>query len=324
MVSALTTSSIGAALTPSQQSRIEREPASHRRHPESEGFPLPTPPPLSRQSSQAEPMSWDYNDTRHERPERYSRRADDGPLSADRTKPERDRYPPIEEPRRSLEDRITLSPQESRTTHPLPLNPSLRRDVYSPEEPRQSTQSTSHGHPESFHGFQPSEGERRGSFRKDRDVAAHSDNLVDRVGGYDEGASGRPPRNARARRTDSSLDNNSPLPVDAQAGSSSHHRASEDVAEHGQRPSNLQRSASLLERMTVADGSGDGKAAGFDEAPSLRDRVQIPSKREWDDMGAVQSSPDAYGRESYLGEDESAAKRRRKNGKPKRGRRGAP
>ncbi|KAF7338716.1 WW domain-containing protein [Mycena sanguinolenta] len=276
-------------------------------------------PPLPRQSSQMEPMEWDYNDGRQERPERYPRRADDGPPVADRTKSERDRYPPTDEPRRSLEDRITLpSPQELRTAHPLPLNP-LRRDAYSPEESRQST---SHGPPGSFHGHQPPEGERRGSFRKDRDVPPHSDNLVDRVGGYNEAASGRPSKNARTRRSESSLDNNT---ADGPSGSSSHHRASEDVSEHGQRPSGMHRSASLLERMTVGDGANDGKAGSFDEPPSLRDRVQIPSKRERDDRGVAGSSPDAYGRDPYFeGDEELATKRRRKNGKPKRGRRGPP
>ncbi|KAF8217731.1 hypothetical protein K438DRAFT_1795544, partial [Mycena galopus ATCC 62051] len=322
------------------QPRFEREPAPHRRYPESETYPLPAPPPLSRQSSQTTPVPWDYSESRHERPERYSRR-EDGPPSADGAKPERERYPSIDEPRRSLEDRITLaptssnhhshsqSPQESRPPHPLPLNPSLRRDTYSPDEPRQST---SHGHPEPFHGHQPLEGERRGSFRKERDAHAppHSDNLVDRVGGYDDAVSGRSSRTGRGRRPDPSLDNGPALPVDAPSASSSHHRAPEDMSEHGQRPAGLHRNASLLERMAVGgDGGADGKAkagGNFDDPPSLRDRVQIPSKRDWDDMGGpVGSSPNAYGggREPYFeGEEESAAKRRRKSGKPKRGRRG--
>jgi hypothetical protein len=79
--------------------------------------------------------------------------------------------------------------------------------------------------------------------------------------------------------------------------------------------------------MAVDQDVADGKAGNFDEPPSLRERVQIPSKRDRDDMsGAMNSSPDRYGREPYIdGEDESATKRRRKNGKPRRGRRaGAP
>ncbi|KAF7348563.1 hypothetical protein MVEN_01373900 [Mycena venus] len=229
--------------------------------------------------------------------------------------------------RTDLEDRLApssgdhygQSSQESRTTvHPLPPNPSLRR-AYSPAESRQST---SHGHSEPFHGHQPSDGERRGSFHKERDSLVHSDNLVDRVGGYDEGASGRPLKIARIRRTDPApLDSNSAMAVDAPSGSQ---RAPDDISEHGQRPPGPYRSASLLERMAVGEGSGDGKTGHFDEQPpSLRERVQIPSKRDWDDMGGMDSSADRHGREPYFeGDEESVSKRRRKNGKPKRGRRG--
>jgi hypothetical protein len=62
---------------------------------------------------------------------------------------------------------------------------------------------------------------------------------------------------------------------------------------------------------------------GFDEPPSLRDRVQIPSKRDWEDVAGADSSPDRYGRDSYFDGDEDSSKRRKKNGKSKRGRRGA-
>jgi hypothetical protein len=179
----------------------------------------------------------------------------------------------------------------------------------------------SQGHAEPFHGHQPMDGERRSSFRKDRD-SLPSDNLFDRVGGYDDGPAGRPARPVRIRRPDpASLDNSSAIPLDAPT---SHHRAA-DSSEHLQRPSGPPRSASLLERLGGGgEGGGDGNT-NFEEPPSLRDRVQIPSKRDWDDMGGMDSSPDPYGRDSYFdGDEDSAAKRRRKNGKPKRGRRGGP
>ncbi|KAJ7484392.1 hypothetical protein FB451DRAFT_1232347 [Mycena latifolia] len=337
-----------------EPSRFESEPPPHKRsnYSDNASYPSPAPPSLSRQPSQTTPVtpSWAHNGPRHERPERYERRPDDGPASADVPKPERDRYPPAnEEPkpaRLSLEDRLAPSsserlapppgdrykpPHESRpTTHPLPLNPSLRRDdrdVYPAEEARQSTSQGSHL--ETFHGHQPVESERRGSFRKEQ--PPNDPPLFDRVGGYDDGASGRHSKIVRIRRPDpsSSLDNNSALPLDAPSVSSAHHRAAEDASssEHAQRPSGPPRSASLLERLSIDGGGGDGNSmGGFSEDPlTLRERVQIPSKRDWDDMGGMDSSPDHYGRDSYFdGDDDSAAKRRKKNGKPKRGRRGGP
>ncbi|KAJ6532754.1 hypothetical protein DFH09DRAFT_1182189 [Mycena vulgaris] len=329
-----------------EASRFESDPPPppprRSNYPDSAGYPSPGPPSLSRQPSQTAPVTSQWP---RQQPERYAtRRPDDPHVAPDAAKPERDRYPPAnDEPksvRPSLEDRLAPSsgdrykaPQESRpTNHPLPLNPSLRRDdrdrdAYPAEEPRQSTSQGSH--PEPFHSHQPLEGERRPPFRKDQ---SQSDNpLFDRVGGYDDGASGRHSKIVRIRRPDptSSLDNNSALPLDAPSVSSSHHRVAEEASssEHAQRPPGLGRSASLLERLQLGgDAGGEGNKGGFsEEPPSLRDRVQIPSKRDWDDMGGMDSSPDPYGRDGYYdGDDDSAAKRRKKNGKPKRGRRGGP
>jgi hypothetical protein len=220
----------------------------------------------------------------------------------------------------SSPQRYTATQESRPTNHPLPLNPSLRRDDRDAYQPVEARQSTSQGnHPD---GHQPAEGDRRAPFRKDQQQ--NENPLVERVGGYDDGV--RHSKIVRIRRPDptSSVDNNSALPLDAPSVSSSHHRAAEDTSS-SERPPGPPRSVSLLERLS-GDGVGEGNMGGFsDEPPSLRDRVQIPSKRDWDDMGGKDSSPDHYGRDAYFdGDEDSAAKRRKKNGKPKRGRRGGP
>ncbi|KAK7046902.1 WW domain-containing protein [Favolaschia claudopus] len=306
--------------------RFEREPAPHRRFTENESAPPSMPPPPSRQAPVS--SSWESNDG-HDRPERFSTRSEGDSASMDGRKLERDRFPPGDGPPRvrSLEDRLGAPSSSDRytqeprpTSHPLPLNPTLRRDIRDeyPDDPRQSS---SYGQSQPFHGRQSPEVDRRDSFRPDHDSYSHSDNLVDRVGGYDNGGPSRPPKSGRRMRGDPVLDNNTAQGHDV---SSSSHNRMEGVVEHSQRPSGLHRSVSLLERL--GEGGADGKAGGFDEPPSLRDRVQIPSKRDWDDGSRMDSSPDRYGgREPYFeAEEESAAKKRRKNGKPRRLRKGGP
>ncbi|KAK7059723.1 WW domain-containing protein, partial [Favolaschia claudopus] len=305
----------------------QNEMSPHRRFTENESAPPSMLPPPSRQAPVS--SSWESNDG-HDRPERFSTRSEGDSASMDGRKLERDRFPPGDGPPRvrSLEDRLGAPSssdhytQEPRpTSHPLPLNPTLRRDVRDeyPDDPRQAS---SHGQSQPFHGRQSPEVDRRDSFRPDHDSYSHSDNLVDRVGGYDNGGPSRPPKTGGRRiRGDPVLDNNTAQGHDV---SSSSHNRMEGVVEHSQRPSGLHRSVSLLERL--GEGGADGKAGGFDEPPSLRDRVQIPSKRDWDDGSRMDSSPDRYGgREPYFeAEEESAAKKRRKNGKPRRLRKGGP
>ncbi|KAJ7201561.1 hypothetical protein GGX14DRAFT_655311 [Mycena pura] len=323
-----------------ESSRYEPQAVSHRRsnYPDNGGYPPPAS--LSRQSSQATFSNWEYNDARHDRAEIFSRRSDDGPTSMKTVKPERDRYPPENDepsrPRVSLEDRLApapgerynVSPQESRPTHPLPMNPALRRVThrnFSPEpRPPQG-----HVHHEPFHGQQSRDGDRRGPMRQEHEVVPQNENpLVERVGGYDDGPLTRQPRIVRIRRPvpSSSLDNNSALPLDAPSVSA--HRTAEDAPfEHAPRPPGPVRNATLLERLSAKErrGDGEGNMGDFEEAPSLRDRVQVPSKRDWEDIGDREASPEFYGRDGYHdGDDDAASKRRRKNGKPKRGRRGGP
>ncbi|KAJ6616505.1 hypothetical protein B0H10DRAFT_1397621 [Mycena sp. CBHHK59/15] len=350
-------------ITKSRYSRFEPEPPPHRRlnYADNEGYPSQAPPPLSREATQTTPVTpaWEYNDSHRERSERHSRRPEDGPVPEESVRSERERerererfQAGDEEPTRvrgSLEGRLGptyndrhVAHQETRpTNHPLPLNPSLRRDnreAHPSEEPRSSTSQTQPGEGEHDIGWgkammleslqprrPPPGGLVKRVPRQQVEPQSQGDNaLFDRVGGYDDRGSARS-KIIRIRRPDStsSLDNNSALPLDAPSASSSQYRPPDDnPPDHLQRPSGPPRSVSLLDRI---GGEGSGDAMGsFEETPSLRDRVQIPSKRDWDDIGGNDLSPDAYGPDGYFDDDDLAAKRRKKNGKPKRGRRGGP
>ena len=83
------------------------------------------------------------------------------------------------------------------------------------------------------------------------------------------------------------------------------------------RPAAPRSGGSLLDRLS----SDKGTSSGSQPSQSLRDRVQIPSKRDRDDMIRYGSMGDVEMGDGYL--VDSASKRSKKRMKPRRGRRSA-
>ena len=82
-----------------------------------------------------------------------------------------------------------------------------------------------------------------------------------------------------------------------------------------ERPNVLRRGGSLLDRLSLDDAAGS--SAGATGSPSLRERVQIPMKRDWEDMSGGES-PDASF--DYDDGGDLAKRNQWRNGKLRRGR----
>lgn len=85
-----------------------------------------------------------------------------------------------------------------------------------------------------------------------------------------------------------------------------------------QRPETLRRGGSLLDRLSL-DQNGDTLVDGSSQ--SLRDRVQVPSKRDREEM---MGDRHGYLVDSSLEDDDSNKKARRRSGKVRKVRRGGP
>jgi hypothetical protein len=90
-----------------------------------------------------------------------------------------------------------------------------------------------------------------------------------------------------------------------------------------QRPVILKRGGSLLDRLSL-DHNDDTKGTGMPWSSSLRERVQVPSKRDRDEMmmgGRYQPENSFQGDDTGFGDSTASKKPRRRN--PNKFRRGA-
>ena len=234
------------------------------------------------------------------------------------------------------DDRYVELPHQK---HGLPPNPSLRRDhdTYSSEPPRQKRPD---GRRRSFSG------ERVNSGWVDQgrppSPGRHSQFHPSHTRVFEETPQfSTPDRDAPPSRTSKPIRIRRPgsMPQSRQdehvrsepmiENTSVHARPRErggDILEPAstsqQRPSTSRRGASLLDRLSL-DHGGDSSAGGM-ASPSLRERVQIPTKRDRDDMLGGDSNPmdPSFDVDDGPGGDPAAKRTRRRSGKPRRGRRG--
>ncbi|GLB39089.1 hypothetical protein LshimejAT787_0602510 [Lyophyllum shimeji] len=299
----------------------------------------PTPPPISREPSNVSP-SWDsletgrpstrYSDTRpHERPG-----ISGGAPAPPETRPARpgpDELPPrgrdrrvddagLQRRNRSLEGRLgeryeepsvpTARPPPVRQPHALPPNPALHRDHPKSRSPDLNRRLSDRRPMRSDYGNPAWENSARKSPPPDRNNF-HGQRMNDEHGPSD----GRIPRSSRPRK----YPPNYPLQDELMGAGmdlddeSRHMQAQvHDSSYPRQRTEMPKRGGSLLDRMGLDDNGYDVR----EDPHSLRGRVQVPSKRDREDMMG-----DRYGVEdSFEGDDgdPTAKKMRRKPVKPRR------
>ncbi|KAF8632160.1 hypothetical protein AX17_004901 [Amanita inopinata Kibby_2008] len=310
----------------------------------------PTPPPPSRESSMTSP-TWDSSDggnqflSRHPVSQQPPQRRRSGvPQEFQVAPPMDDRghaYP--EPPRRRESDarfdghydeRSLETPKQS---HPPPPNPvtTHNRESHSPQDRRQSRPDRSRQADVPASNVAPP-AERRSRWGESLQDAASSNAAgrpeergrragpVDRYKpDYGDGFPGEPNRVRRPPPTlltkkDGHVREESTYPTDVPPGGGQQ-RDHERGIPRSQYPANSRR---LLDRLSL-DTPNNPVPVNEPPPQSLRDRVQIPEKRDRDDMNHEYLMDTSYEVEAGIGTSEPAMKRvRRRSGKARRGRRG--
>jgi len=289
-----------------------------------------TLPPLSRESSSHVSPSWSPPPPERGRPtaryhddvrahERLGNSRDDARLPQDEPLPGRFGTGLQPGTNNSLQGRLgekydSVEPERQR--HELPPNPTLHRDhhkSHSPESRRKPDVPFFERRPmrsDATPGWADKVPAPPMSFGED----AHRPHAIEDQNLSFPGRASRPPKPRRF-------------------GDSSHHVADGDVdvppqppQNHPplthQRPENVRRGGSLLDRLSLDQ---DGDTRGDIHSPSLRDRVQVPSKRDRED---IMMTEQYNGENSFDGDEgmmDTAFRRvRRRSQKIKRPRRSGP
>lgn len=293
-----------------------------------------TPPPISREPSQMSPTWESPNHGRasrypnEDRPQRRLANSRDVPVNTDVRQRQQTNErmghpePEVHQPG-SLEGRLgdRYDSQDTfveavRQPHALPPNPTLHPDH----------------HPITSELRRKSFLDRKGSSKQEifqtgwADATSHSlssdvhDTFDDQGPPARDMRNPRPPKSFRPRRLPSinmSLQDDSiSMDVDAAGFPPEHSQYSQ------QHPGISRRGGSLLDRLSL-DHSDDNKSIGMPYSSSLRDRVQVPSKRDRDEMmgGRYQPENPFGGDDGSFGDTTALKKPRRRN--PNKFRRGA-
>ncbi|KAF8067746.1 hypothetical protein FPV67DRAFT_1669631 [Lyophyllum atratum] len=309
----------------------------------SDGRP-PSPPPISREPSNVSP-SWQsdsgrqptrYPDTRtHDRP--GSSKGAPVPPSTRPTRPGpdeqlprgRDRHTDDAEPRksRSLEGRLSdrydesfipavlQSPAPTRQPHALPPNPALHRDHHKLRSPDLSRRLSDRNTMRSDYANPGWGNSARDITSGDRSNFAGQRMYEDQL--PPDGRMPRPPRPRKYLSNYPDKDEPMGMNLDDDPGLRDipHPHSQERESPYSQqRPEMIRRGGSLLARMQL-DQNGD-EVRNDASSNTFRDRVQVPSKRDREDM----MGGDRFAVDDSFEDDEdpTAKKMRRKSAKPRK------